>query len=130
MREPSSARFDANGVASSPSPPPPPPQHLLERLKDYGHEDAFALWDELSPDERDLLVKDIQVIHSFIQRHYSRAIFFFFFRSSVFINYSCFVFLLFLFDSEFHSLLEYIWLFDLISRSNQCRLPRNYRIEA
>lgn len=40
----------------------PPPQALLERLKDYGQEDAFSLWDELSPDERDLLVKDIQTL--------------------------------------------------------------------
>lgn len=47
---------------ASSSPPPPPPQALLERLKDYGQEDAFALWDELSPEERDLLVKDIEVI--------------------------------------------------------------------
>lgn len=39
-----------------------PPQALLERLKDYGQEDAFALWDELSAEERDLLVKDIEVI--------------------------------------------------------------------
>lgn len=38
----------------------PPSQALLERLKDYGQEDAFALWDELSPDDRDLLVKDIE----------------------------------------------------------------------
>ncbi|KAJ8627750.1 hypothetical protein MRB53_021057 [Persea americana] len=37
-----------------------PPQALLERLKDYGQEDAFALWDELSPEERELLVKDIE----------------------------------------------------------------------
>lgn len=37
------------------------PQSLLERLKDYGQEDVFALWDELSPEERDLLVKDIEV---------------------------------------------------------------------
>ncbi|KAK1304300.1 UDP-N-acetylglucosamine diphosphorylase 1 [Acorus calamus] len=37
-----------------------PPQALLERLKDYGQEDAFALWDELSPEERDLLIRDIQ----------------------------------------------------------------------
>jgi UDP-N-acetylglucosamine/UDP-N-acetylgalactosamine diphosphorylase len=41
-----------------------PPQALLERLKDYGQEDAFALWDELSPEERDLLVKDMEVISS------------------------------------------------------------------
>ncbi|GER41018.1 N-acetylglucosamine-1-phosphateuridylyltransferase 1 [Striga asiatica] len=38
-----------------------PSQSLLERLKDYGQEDAFALWEELSPDERDLLVKDIEL---------------------------------------------------------------------
>lgn len=38
-----------------------PPQSLLERLKDYGQEDVFALWDELSSEERDLLVKDIEV---------------------------------------------------------------------
>ncbi|KAL3616694.1 UDP-N-acetylglucosamine diphosphorylase 1 [Castilleja foliolosa] len=37
-----------------------PPESLLERLKDYGQEDAFALWDELSTEERDLLVKDIE----------------------------------------------------------------------
>ncbi|KAK4748077.1 hypothetical protein SAY87_014663 [Trapa incisa] len=37
-----------------------PPQALLERLKDYGQEDAFALWDELSPPERQFLVKDIE----------------------------------------------------------------------
>ncbi|XP_057534397.1 UDP-N-acetylglucosamine diphosphorylase 1-like [Amaranthus tricolor] len=36
------------------------PQSLLERLKDYGQEDTFAFWDELSPDERQLLVKDIE----------------------------------------------------------------------
>ncbi|CAL9090753.1 unnamed protein product [Musa acuminata var. zebrina] len=47
------------GRRGTPS-PPPPPQALLERLKDYGQEDAFALWDELSPEERDLLVKDIE----------------------------------------------------------------------
>jgi UDP-N-acetylglucosamine/UDP-N-acetylgalactosamine diphosphorylase len=43
------------------SPPPLPPQALLERLKDYGQEDAFALWDELSTEERELLVKDVEV---------------------------------------------------------------------
>ncbi|KAL5573295.1 hypothetical protein UlMin_022892 [Ulmus minor] len=37
-----------------------PPQALLERLKDYGQEDAFALWDELSPEERLHLVSDIE----------------------------------------------------------------------
>ena len=61
MREPSSVGFEGNGVVS---PPPLPPQTLLERLKDYGQEDAFALWDELSSEERDLLVKDMEV-HSF-----------------------------------------------------------------
>ncbi|GAV87956.1 UDPGP domain-containing protein [Cephalotus follicularis] len=55
--------IESNGATSrSPSPPPPPPQALLERLKDYGQEDAFALWDELSPDERHLLVKDIESV--------------------------------------------------------------------
>ncbi|KAJ8509688.1 hypothetical protein OPV22_000122 [Ensete ventricosum] len=48
------------GRRGTPSPPPPPPQALLERLKDYGQEDAFAFWDELSPEERSLLVKDIE----------------------------------------------------------------------
>lgn len=38
-----------------------PPQALLERMKDYGQEGAFALWDELLPEERDLLVRDIEV---------------------------------------------------------------------
>ncbi|KAF1876294.1 hypothetical protein Lal_00029641 [Lupinus albus] len=57
MRETSSSGFESNAVVS---PPPSPPQALLERLKDYGQEDAFALWNELSPDERDLLVKDIE----------------------------------------------------------------------
>lgn len=41
-------------------PPPSPPQALMERLKDYGQEDVFLLWDELSRDERDLLVRDIE----------------------------------------------------------------------
>lgn len=51
MREPA-AGFNSN-VSS-------PPQALLERLKDYGQEDTFALWDELSFEERDLLVKDME----------------------------------------------------------------------
>ncbi|KAM7259651.1 hypothetical protein ACFE04_015392 [Oxalis oulophora] len=38
----------------------PPPQALLERLKDYGQEDVFALWDELSIHERQSLVNEIQ----------------------------------------------------------------------
>ncbi|KAL5229936.1 hypothetical protein ABZP36_028712 [Zizania latifolia] len=37
-----------------------PPQELLERLKDYGQEGAFALWDELAPEERDFLLQDIE----------------------------------------------------------------------
>ncbi|XP_052164980.1 UDP-N-acetylglucosamine diphosphorylase 1-like [Oryza glaberrima] len=37
-----------------------PPQELVERLKDYGQEGAFALWDELAPEERDFLVRDIE----------------------------------------------------------------------
>ncbi|KNA13692.1 hypothetical protein SOVF_114160 [Spinacia oleracea] len=37
-----------------------PPQALLERLKDYGQEDTFAFWNELSTDERELLIKDIE----------------------------------------------------------------------
>ncbi|KAL5976947.1 hypothetical protein ACLOJK_021284 [Asimina triloba] len=53
--------FESTAVAV---PAPPPPQALLERLKDYGQEDAFALWDELSPEERDLLVKDIEASNS------------------------------------------------------------------
>ncbi|CAI0401536.1 unnamed protein product [Linum tenue] len=57
MREPT--MIDGNSTASS-SPVPPPPQALLERLKDYGQEDVFSLWEELSADERDFLVKDIE----------------------------------------------------------------------
>ena len=47
--------FEGNGAVSS------PPQALLERLKDYGQEDAFALWYELSYEEREFLIKDIEV---------------------------------------------------------------------
>lgn len=59
MREPATQEVvmsnnNNNNTSSS------PPQALLERLKDYGQEDAFALWDGLSPEERDLLVKDIE----------------------------------------------------------------------
>ncbi|KAG8474443.1 hypothetical protein CXB51_033694 [Gossypium anomalum] len=69
MREPtmvvgadSNAAAAAGGADGSPLPPPTssPPQALVERLKDYGQEHVFALWDELSPDERLHLVKDIQ----------------------------------------------------------------------
>jgi hypothetical protein len=38
-----------------------PPQAMLERMKDYGQEGAFALWDDLSPEDRELLVRDIEV---------------------------------------------------------------------
>ncbi|KAJ0980834.1 hypothetical protein J5N97_009089 [Dioscorea zingiberensis] len=37
-----------------------PPQALLEKLKNYGQEHVFALWDELSENERHLLVEDIE----------------------------------------------------------------------
>ncbi|CAH2059326.1 unnamed protein product [Thlaspi arvense] len=49
-------------VTTMPSPPPAasPHQALVERLKDYGQEDVFTLWEELSPEERDLLVIDIE----------------------------------------------------------------------
>lgn len=57
MRETQSEGESNNGSATQ-----QPPQALLERLKDYGQEDAFALWDELSADERSFLVKDIEVI--------------------------------------------------------------------
>ncbi|XP_051134430.1 UDP-N-acetylglucosamine diphosphorylase 1-like isoform X2 [Andrographis paniculata] len=39
-----------------------PPLPLLERLKDYGQEDVFACWNELSAEERHLLVKDIEAL--------------------------------------------------------------------
>lgn len=75
MIEPSMERENGTSVLTSAravvSPPPmvvsPPPmvnsprQALVERLKDYGQEDIFALWDELSPDEKDFLVRDIEV---------------------------------------------------------------------
>jgi UDP-N-acetylglucosamine/UDP-N-acetylgalactosamine diphosphorylase len=38
-----------------------PPQAMLERMKDYGQEGAFALWDDLSPEDQELLVRDIEV---------------------------------------------------------------------
>ncbi|KAH7569679.1 hypothetical protein ACOSP7_013296 [Xanthoceras sorbifolium] len=61
MREPTMVvGMDSTATSAAVSPPPPPPQALLERLKDYGQEDAFALWDELSNEERDFLVKDIE----------------------------------------------------------------------
>ncbi|KAL4309573.1 hypothetical protein GQ457_01G045780 [Hibiscus cannabinus] len=67
MREPTMVvSVDGNaaggGGDGSALPPPTssPPQALIERLKDYGQEHVFALWDELSPQERLLLVNDIQ----------------------------------------------------------------------
>ncbi|GMH27758.1 hypothetical protein Nepgr_029601 [Nepenthes gracilis] len=47
-------------AADGNSAPVAPPQALVERLKDYGQEDVFSLWDELSSDERDLLIKEIE----------------------------------------------------------------------
>ncbi|KAK2988328.1 hypothetical protein RJ640_000315, partial [Escallonia rubra] len=58
MREPTTQALEGNSTTSNAS--SPPPQALLERLKDYGQEDAFARWDELSPDERQLLIKDLE----------------------------------------------------------------------
>ncbi|KAJ3693518.1 hypothetical protein LUZ60_008998 [Juncus effusus] len=58
-------------AASPPSPPEPapavmlgptPPQEMVERLKDYGQEHSFSLWDEILPEERELLVRDIESI--------------------------------------------------------------------
>ncbi|KAK1309319.1 UDP-N-acetylglucosamine diphosphorylase 1 [Acorus calamus] len=37
-----------------------PPQDLRERVKDYGQDGVFALWDELSLEERDFLIRDIR----------------------------------------------------------------------
>ncbi|GLT32810.1 hypothetical protein SLA2020_074490 [Shorea laevis] len=61
MREPTMVvtAMDSNAQLG-PTEMSAPPQALLERLKDYGQEDAFALWDELSPEERHLLVKEIE----------------------------------------------------------------------
>ncbi|KAL8151567.1 hypothetical protein V2J09_021375 [Rumex salicifolius] len=65
MREPVGVAVDGDtAAAAAPVLSHSPPQALLERLKDYGQEDVFALWDELSPDERDFLIKDIEVIAS------------------------------------------------------------------
>lgn len=41
--------------------PGSPPQALLERLKDYGQEQALAAWDDLTPEQRDLVVQDLEV---------------------------------------------------------------------
>ncbi|KAI3889356.1 hypothetical protein MKX03_018213 [Papaver bracteatum] len=47
-------------VTNSSSSSSPPHQGLLERLKHYGQEHVFSLWDELSIQDKDLLVRDIQ----------------------------------------------------------------------
>ena len=64
MREPSSNNESNNNSSSnaSSSPPPSPPQALLERLKDYGQEDAFAFWDQLSSNQQNYLVQEIEVL--------------------------------------------------------------------
>lgn len=66
MKEPTTEIENETSAVTTMLPPPPPPtasphQALVERLKDYGQEDVFALWDELSPEERDLLLRDIEV---------------------------------------------------------------------
>ncbi|CAL9235572.1 unnamed protein product [Arabidopsis halleri] len=65
MKEPTTEiEIEASAVTTMLHPTPPPTasphQALVERLKDYGQEDVFALWDELSPEERDLLLQDIE----------------------------------------------------------------------
>ncbi|GLJ21234.1 hypothetical protein SUGI_0389340 [Cryptomeria japonica] len=37
-----------------------PPQALVERLKDFRQEQTLALWKELNPQERQLLIKDLE----------------------------------------------------------------------
>ncbi|XP_018440806.2 UDP-N-acetylglucosamine diphosphorylase 2 isoform X2 [Raphanus sativus] len=68
MEEPTTEEIEIRtaDVTTKTLPPPPPPrtasphQELVERLKDYGQEDVFALWEELSPEERHLLVTEIE----------------------------------------------------------------------
>lgn len=66
MEEPTTeTEIKTADVTTTLTPPPPmasPHQELVERLKDYGQEDVFALWEELSPEERHLLVTEIEVI--------------------------------------------------------------------
>lgn len=38
-----------------------PPPVLLEKLKNYGQDHVFSLWDQLSAEERDLLIEEIEV---------------------------------------------------------------------
>ncbi|KAL1194758.1 UDP-N-acetylglucosamine diphosphorylase 2 [Cardamine amara subsp. amara] len=64
MKEPTTEIEIATAAVTTMLPLPPPTasphQALVERLKDYGQEDVFAHWDELSPEERDLLLSDIE----------------------------------------------------------------------
>ncbi|XP_076905545.1 UDP-N-acetylglucosamine diphosphorylase 1-like [Bidens hawaiensis] len=61
MRDPATDNNNNHSSSSaSSSPPPPPPQALLERLKDYGQEDAFAFWDQLSADQQNFLLQEIE----------------------------------------------------------------------
>ena len=64
MEEPTTEIKTADVTTTLPPPPPTasPHQELVERLKDYGQEDVFALWEELSPEEHHLLVTEIEVI--------------------------------------------------------------------
>ncbi|KAL2632710.1 hypothetical protein R1flu_004189 [Riccia fluitans] len=39
-----------------------PPQDLLERFKDYGQDQTLAYWHELSPEERDILIRDLELV--------------------------------------------------------------------
>lgn len=60
------AGSERQGSTSPPEPEPvvlgaTPPQDMVERLKDYGQEGSFSLWDEISPEERELLFRDIEV---------------------------------------------------------------------
>uniref|UniRef100_A0A1J3I712 UDP-N-acetylglucosamine diphosphorylase 2 n=3 Tax=Noccaea caerulescens TaxID=107243 RepID=A0A1J3I712_NOCCA len=61
MKEPTTEiEIRTEAVTTMPPPTASPHQALVERLKDYGQEDVFALWEELSPEERDLLVTEIE----------------------------------------------------------------------
>lgn len=78
MKEPTTEiEIEASAVTTMLPPTASPHQALVERLKDYGQEDVFALWDELSPEERDLLLQDIEVNRRIL--HSSRVSFSFFF---------------------------------------------------
>ncbi|CAA7040602.1 unnamed protein product [Microthlaspi erraticum] len=61
MKEPTTEiEIRTEAVTTMLPPTASPHQALVERLKDYGQEDVFALWEELSPEERDLLVNEIE----------------------------------------------------------------------